>query len=93
MEVLIQGETLDENGYLVDIDAVNDALTSLVDRYRDRTLNELPEFDELNPSIEHFARICCSKLMSELRPREDILSIEVKMWEDELAWASYSEHL
>ena len=28
-----------------------------MNRYRDRTLNELPEFEGLNPSVENFARI------------------------------------
>lgn len=88
VEVLLEGETLNDNGYLVDIVEVEDALDGLVDRYRDATLNDLPEFESLNPSIEHFSRIVCTSLDEQLAT--DGLDVTVKIWEDEDAWASYS---
>lgn len=88
VEVQLEGETLNENGYLVNIVDVEEALEALVDRYRDVTLNDLPEFDGLNPSIEHFSRIFCTSLDEQLDP--DGLDITVRIWEDEDAWASYS---
>lgn len=88
VEVLLKGASLNENGYLVDIVEVEDVLDSLVDRYRDATLNDLPEFEGLNPSIEHFSRIFCTALQEQLDMGE--LDATVKIWEDEDAWASYS---
>jgi 6-pyruvoyl-tetrahydropterin synthase len=88
VEVQLEGETLNENGYLVNIVDVEEALEALVDRYRDVTLNDLPEFEGLNPSIEHFSRIFCTSLDEQLDP--DGLDITVRIWEDEDAWASYS---
>jgi len=88
VEVLLEGESLNENGYLVDIVEVEDALGALVDRYRDATLNDLPEFEGLNPSVEHFSRIFCTSLRERLDTDE--LDTTVKIWEDEDAWASYS---
>ena len=57
VEVQLEGKILDEHGYLVDIVAVEAHLDELVAYYRDQTLNDLPEFAGLNPSIEHFARL------------------------------------
>ncbi len=88
VETLLEGDTLTENGYLVDIVEVEDALDALVDRYRDATLNDLPEFEGLNPSIEHFSRIFCMSLRDQLDT--DRLDTTVRIWEDEDAWASYS---
>ena len=88
VEVLLEGKELNENGYLVDIVEVEDVLNGLVDRYRDATLNDLPEFEGLNPSIEHFSRIFCTSLRERLAT--DGLNMTVKIWEDEDAWASYS---
>ena len=88
VEVLLEGDTLTDNGYLVDIVEVEDALDALVDRYRDATLNDLPEFDGLNPSIEHFSRIFCVAL--EDRLETDGLDTTVKIWEDDDACSSYS---
>lgn len=89
VEVQLQGSSLNDNGYLVDITDVESALDGLVDRYRDATLNDLPEFEEMNPSIEHFARIFATGLEDQLSaPQLDQLT--VRMWEDEDAWAAYT---
>jgi 6-pyruvoyltetrahydropterin/6-carboxytetrahydropterin synthase len=89
IEVQLQGAELDQHGYLVDIIAIEGALEALVASYRDRTLNELPEFAGLNPSIEHFARILCQALASQIQA-QNILTVSVKLWENEIAWAGYS---
>ncbi len=62
VELRLHGASLDQHGYLVDIVDIEHHLDSLVDYYRDKTLNDLPEFAALNPSIEHFARILCQIL-------------------------------
>lgn len=88
IEVQLEGAELDEHGYLVDIVAIENALDALVASYRDRTLNELPEFAGLNPSIEHFARILCQALAASIRA-ENLQAITVKLWENQIAWASF----
>lgn len=90
VEVELEGETLNENGYLTDIVEVEDALETLIDRYQDTTLNDLAEFDGLNPSVEHFARIFWTRLHAELST-EPLDRVTVRIWEDDSAWASYSE--
>ena len=88
LELLLEGDTLDQHGYLVDIVDVEKNLTALVTYYRDKTLNELPEFTELNPSIEHFTRIVCLTLAERLRT-PTLAALTVKIWENEIAWAAY----
>ena len=92
VEVILEGDSLDQHGYLVDIVAVERSLQELVVAYRDRTLNDLPDFAGLNPSIEHFTRILCSALASRLQT-ETLTAISVKIWENEIAWASYRQVL
>ena len=46
VEVQLQGATLDQHGYLVDIVDIEDHLDSLVERYRGKTLNDQPQFDK-----------------------------------------------
>ena len=89
VEVQLEGKILDEHGYLVDIVAVEAHLDDLVAYYRDQTLNELPEFSGLNPSIEHFARILCQELLS--RVKEPLSAVTVRIWENDIAWAAYRE--
>lgn len=89
VEIVLEGSELNEHGYLMDIVAVEEALDDLIDRYRDATLNDLPEFDGLNPSIEHFSRIFCASMQERLSTSR-LDEIGVRIWEDEQASASYS---
>ena len=89
IELILTGDRLDEHGYLVDIVDIEHHLDGLVAYYRDRTLNELPEFVGLNPSIEHFARIVCATLAARLKANT-LTAMTVKLWETDIAWASYT---
>lgn len=88
IELILEGAELDQHGYLVDIVQIEQALDTLAARYRDRCLNDLEEFAGLNPSIEHFSRILCRALADQITAA-NICSITVKLWENEIAWASY----
>jgi 6-pyruvoyltetrahydropterin/6-carboxytetrahydropterin synthase len=88
VEVQLEGDTLDQHGYLVDIVDIEKHLDDLVAHYRDKTLNDLPEFAGLNPSIEHFSRILCQTLASRINAAT-LKVVTVKLWENEIAWASY----
>lgn len=88
--VRLEGEHLDDHGYLVDIDEVRAALDDLEDRYRDATLNDLPEFEGYNPSVEHFSRLFARGVLDRV-DADGVDRIEVTMWEDDSAAASYAE--
>jgi len=92
LEVLLEGTQLDRHGYLVDIVDVEQNLEKIVAHYRDKTLNELPEFAGLNPSIEHFTRLVCQTLVSNIKANT-LSTITVKIWENNIAWASYRQVL
>jgi len=89
IELILEGSSLNEHGYLVDIVEVEELLESRVNRYRDATLNDLPEFDDKNPSIEHFSQIVSTYIKDHLFT-DNIDSITARLWEDDSAWASYS---
>jgi 6-pyruvoyltetrahydropterin/6-carboxytetrahydropterin synthase len=88
LELRLEGDQLDAHGFLVDILQVEKALEAQLSRYRDRLLNDQPEFAGLNPSLEHFARILCTALNGDL-PDERLSALEVVLWENQAAWASY----
>ena len=90
IEVQLQGKGLDQHGYLVDIVEVEARLEELLDYYWDKTLNDLPEFKGLNPSIEHFARLFCGQLRQQLQA-PNLTALQVSIWENEIAWTAYRE--
>jgi 6-pyruvoyltetrahydropterin/6-carboxytetrahydropterin synthase len=88
VEVQVEGEALDSHGYLLDIIDLEARLNGLQSHYQDKTLNDLPEFSGLNPSIEHFSRILCQKLAAHIL-HDNIVAVVVRLWENEIAWAAY----
>lgn len=92
IELRLSGPELNEYGYLVDIDDVKAALDGIEARYADETLNGMPAFDGLNPSVEHFARIVSERL----RADADLSNPErlrVRIWEDGEAAAAHEAAL
>jgi 6-pyruvoyltetrahydropterin/6-carboxytetrahydropterin synthase len=88
LELQMEGNELDQHGYLVDIVDVEKHLDEIVNYYKEQMLNDRPEFAGLNPSIEHFSRILATTL-SERIQADNIRAIKVVLWENESAWAAY----
>ncbi|MCA1960615.1 MAG: 6-carboxytetrahydropterin synthase, partial [Desulfomonile sp.] len=92
VEVQLEGPQLDQHGYLLDIVDIEQRLERLVTRYRDQTLNTMPEFEGLNPSIEHFARILWEGMLAGGTPA-NLIALTVKIWENDIAWASFRREI
>lgn len=88
VEVRLEGAVLNEHGYLVDLVDVERKLDEILDSYRNADLNELQDFAGLNPSLEHFARIICTRLADRLAGGQ-LAAVALQLWESDSAWASY----
>lgn len=88
LELQLEGEELDQHGYLVDIVDVEKHLDEVVNCYKEQMLNDKPEFAGLNPSIENFARILATSLSERIKTK-NISALKVVLWENESAWAAY----
>ncbi|MCU0559811.1 MAG: 6-carboxytetrahydropterin synthase [Desulfobacterales bacterium] len=92
VEARLSGRALDAHGFLVDIDALAAGLRRALSGFHDRSLNELPEFEGLNPSLEHLCRILWQALADGL-PAPAASALEVRIWEGPQAWAAYTQPL
>jgi 6-pyruvoyltetrahydropterin/6-carboxytetrahydropterin synthase len=88
VELTFRGPELNEHDYIVDIDEARAALDSLADRYRDQLLNDLPEFEGYNPSVERFARAVFDRV-TDIVTDETVTELQVRIWEDDTAAATY----
>lgn len=89
LELRLEGRELDKHGYLADIVDVEKNLDEVVNYFKEQMLNDKPEFEGLNPSIEHFARILATTLSERIKA-DNITELEVVLWENESAWAAYT---
>jgi 6-pyruvoyltetrahydropterin/6-carboxytetrahydropterin synthase len=88
VELEFRGPELNEFDYLVDIDDVEAALSEIRARYEDTLLNDLPEFEGDNPSVERFAEILWGRVDGTVTD-ETVTELSVTVWEDEEAAAAY----
>jgi 6-pyruvoyltetrahydropterin/6-carboxytetrahydropterin synthase len=88
IELQLDGKVLDQNGFLVDIVDIEFALDKTVQRFHDQTLNEQKAFNGTNPSLENFAKLICLDMVTQIQA-PNIQAVTVKLWENEIAWASF----
>jgi len=88
VEVQVSGEGLDQHGFLLDLVGLEGHLEALLGEYAGKTLNALPAFAGLNPSLEHFSRILCRGMADRLKPLV-WKALSVRIWEDQAGWAMY----
>lgn len=88
LELRLEAKKLNRHGFLLDIVEINEQVDELLEQFEGVTLNALPEFEGINPSLERFSRILCASIAKRIRT-ENLKSIQVILWESENAWASY----
>jgi 6-pyruvoyltetrahydropterin/6-carboxytetrahydropterin synthase len=88
LELELSGGSLDAHNYLVDIVDIESQLDEQVAIYKDKTLNDLAIFANVNPSLEFFSQVLCQSLNSRIKAT-NIKRVMVKLWENQVAWASY----
>ncbi|PYU97539.1 MAG: 6-carboxytetrahydropterin synthase QueD [Acidobacteria bacterium] len=88
VRVTIEGKELNSTGLLVDFVDVRDTIKALVDRLDHRFLNDLPPFDQINPSAENIAKYFCENLEPQVHGQG--LRVEaVTVWETDITSATY----
>ena len=88
IEVFVIGENLDKAGVLVDFGVVKKHLANIMDMLDHKYLNELPTFENKQPSSENIAYL----IASELQQRIDNSAVSVSRvtaWESDDAGATY----
>lgn len=88
VQVTVAGERLNSIGLLMDFVDLRAAIKAVADRLDHRFLNDLPPFDQLNPSAENLAKYFCDGL--DLQVREQGLRVRaVTVWETDTTSATY----
>jgi 6-pyruvoyltetrahydropterin/6-carboxytetrahydropterin synthase len=83
----LEADRLDKTGLAYDFTALKRALDVIMERLDHKCLNDIPPFDEMNPSSENIARVIYEELAGSIEGAE-LRSVEV--WESPDAWVTYS---
>ncbi|MGV6813723.1 MAG: 6-pyruvoyl trahydropterin synthase family protein [Phycisphaerales bacterium] len=79
--VTIAGSQLDAEGLLCDFHLVEHTLTQICQPFTNTNLNDIPPFDQLNPTAEHLAKHIADQLAAKLddtlAPRARVYSVSI----------------
>ena len=90
VEVSVESEVLDEIGVAIDFREIKKQTKEVVNRLDHQYLNEIPPFDELNPTAENIAKYFYEEV-GKLINNKDVHVSEVIIWETPRASVAYSE--
>ena len=88
VQVTVAGEKLDSTGLLIDFIDLRAAIRELAERLDHRFMNDVPPFDQINPSAENMARYFADAIDAQVRPH-GVHIASVKVWETETTSATY----
>lgn len=88
VEVVIEGQKLDETGLLVDFIDVKRLMAEVIERLDHQHLNEIPPFDIVNPSAENIAEYFYRRMADGLSTAP-VRVQSVKIWETDIQSATF----
>jgi len=89
VRVTVQGDQLDATGLLVDFLEVNRLISGTVEYLDHQFINDLPPFDQLNPSAENIAKYFFDKVSGGLKSDVAARVSQVQVWETDTSSAVY----
>jgi len=89
VRVTVQGEQLDATGLLVDFLEVNQLIGGVVEYLDHQFINNLPPFDEVNPSAENIAKYFYDRVSCGLQSEVSARVCQVQVWETDTSSALY----
>jgi 6-pyruvoyltetrahydropterin/6-carboxytetrahydropterin synthase len=89
VRITVQGDQLDSTGLLVDFLDVKSLIGGVVDYLDHQFINDLPPFDQLNPSAENIAKYFYDRVSGGLKNEVPVRVAEVKVWETDTSSAVY----
>ncbi len=88
VEATVESSLLDDRGMAMDFRSIKDALRGILSGMDHKYLNEIPPFDDRNPSSENLARYIFEKMEGKVPPPARLRRITV--WESDDCRAEYT---
>jgi len=93
-EITLQGEKLSQMGILIDFMDVKSMLKEVLEIFDHKMINDVPPFDDLNPTAENIARFIFEQMADKLGDQtgSGVRITKVTVWESDTASATYFRH-
>jgi 6-pyruvoyltetrahydropterin/6-carboxytetrahydropterin synthase len=88
IKAVLRAHALDPRGFVVDFADLGRELRALVEPWEHVFLNELPPWNDVNPTAENIARVVAENLGAKLDD-ERVKVVRVEVWETDVCGATY----
>ncbi|MCU0846581.1 MAG: 6-carboxytetrahydropterin synthase [Spirochaetes bacterium] len=86
----VKGERLDRIGILVDFHEIKRILKGIIGELDHKNLNDIPPFNEINPTSENIAKYIYEKFTDALGENNEAVKLEsITVWESETSKCTY----
>ncbi len=88
IKVVVRARELDARGFVLDFNDLGTTLRALVEPYEHVFLNEIPPYDDVNPTAENIARVVADGLAARVDDAR-VRVVRVEVWENDQCSATY----
>jgi 6-pyruvoyltetrahydropterin/6-carboxytetrahydropterin synthase len=88
IKATLRASALAKEGWVVDFYVLGRTLRAIVEPYEHAFLNDIPPFDDLNPTAENLARVVADELATKIED-ERVKVVRVDVWESDECCATY----
>ena len=88
IKATLRASALAKEGWVVDFYVLGRTLRAIVEPYEHAFLNDIPPFDDLNPTAENLARVVADELAAKMED-DRVKVVRVDVWESDECWATY----
>ena len=88
IKVTVRANKLDSRGFVMDFNELQPALRAMVEPYEHVFLNEIPPFDDVNPTAENIAHIVFDNMSAKLND-DRVRVVRLEVWENDTCAAAY----
>ncbi len=89
IKVVVRARELDTRGFVLDFNELGTTLRTLVEPYEHVFLNDIPPFDDVNPTAENLARVVADNLAAKVDDAR-VRVISAQVWETDQCSATYT---
>jgi 6-pyruvoyltetrahydropterin/6-carboxytetrahydropterin synthase len=86
--VRVRTHEVDSVGLAYDFATLKQQLSEVLGKFDHALLNEIPPFDDINPSSENIAATIYHEFYPKL-PKETVALVSVQVWESPECWVTY----
>ncbi len=90
VDVSVKSQKLNDIGLAIDFKDLKEITKKILSELDHKYLNEIPPFDEINPSSENISRFLYNRIKEDIKDPSVSVS-KVSVWESENSVASYFE--